>query len=120
MTMTQLKTDHRFTGIRLGFDAARPGAFSPGCLAIRAWRPDVIVGFGGFTTAGIIVMAALFRRPVALHEANRVPGRAIRLLGGLARRLYLPAWGRKGVDSLSPSMPKAVSASDHQPRLAWS
>jgi UDP-N-acetylglucosamine--N-acetylmuramyl-(pentapeptide) pyrophosphoryl-undecaprenol N-acetylglucosamine transferase len=57
---------------------------------IRTWRPDVIIGFGGFTTAGIIVVAALFRRPVALHEANRVPGRAIRLLGGLARRVYLP------------------------------
>jgi UDP-N-acetylglucosamine--N-acetylmuramyl-(pentapeptide) pyrophosphoryl-undecaprenol N-acetylglucosamine transferase len=57
---------------------------------IRAWRPDVIVGFGGFTTAGIIVVASLFRRPVALHEANWVPGRAIRLLGGLARRVYLP------------------------------
>ena len=57
---------------------------------IRRWRPDLIAGFGGFTTAGIIVVAALFRRPVALHEANRVPGRAIRLLGGLARRLYLP------------------------------
>jgi UDP-N-acetylglucosamine--N-acetylmuramyl-(pentapeptide) pyrophosphoryl-undecaprenol N-acetylglucosamine transferase len=57
---------------------------------IRAWPPDVIIGFGGFTTSGIIVVAALFRRAVALHEANRVPGRAIRLLGGLARRLYLP------------------------------
>lgn len=57
---------------------------------IRAWHPDVIIGFGGFTTSGIIVVAALFRRPAALHEANRVPGRAIRLLGGLARRQYLP------------------------------
>ena len=57
---------------------------------IRARQPDVIVGFGGFTTAGIIVVAALLGRTVALHEANRVPGRAIRLLGGLARRVYLP------------------------------
>ena len=57
---------------------------------IRTWRPDLIAGFGGFTTAGLIVVAALFRRPVALHEANRVPGRAIRVLGGLAQRLYLP------------------------------
>jgi len=65
-------------------------AFVASMRLIRAWRPDVIVGFGGFTTAGIIVVAALYRRPVALHEANRVPGRAIRLLGGLARRLYLP------------------------------
>jgi len=57
---------------------------------IRAARPDVVVGFGGFTTAGIIVAAALRGRPVALHEANHVPGRAIRLLGRLARRVYLP------------------------------
>jgi UDP-N-acetylglucosamine--N-acetylmuramyl-(pentapeptide) pyrophosphoryl-undecaprenol N-acetylglucosamine transferase len=32
----------------------------------------------------------LFNVPVVLHEANRVPGRAIRLLGRLARRVYLP------------------------------
>ena len=73
-------------------------AFLFSARIIRAWRPDVIVGFGGFTTAGIILVAALYRRPVALHEANRVPGRAIRLLGGLARRLYLPPGVRlKGV-----------------------
>jgi UDP-N-acetylglucosamine--N-acetylmuramyl-(pentapeptide) pyrophosphoryl-undecaprenol N-acetylglucosamine transferase len=59
-------------------------AFLFSARIIRAWRPDVI------TTAGIILVAALYRRPVALHEANRVPGRAIRLLGGLAQRLYLP------------------------------
>ena len=73
-------------------------AFLFSARIIRAWRPDVIVGFGGFTTAGIIIVAAVFRRPVALHEANRIPGRAIRLLGGLARRLYLPPGVRvKGV-----------------------
>ncbi len=65
-------------------------AFLFSARLIRVRRPDVIVGFGGFTTAGIIVVAALLGRVVALHEANRVPGRAIRLLGGLARRIYLP------------------------------
>jgi len=57
---------------------------------VRNPRPDAIVGFGGFTTAAIILAGALFRVPVALHEANRVPGRAIRLLGRLARRVYVP------------------------------
>lgn len=74
--------------VRFGWHQA--AAFWMSARLIRARRPDVIVGFGGFTTAGIIVVAALFRRTVALHEANRVPGRAIRLLGGLARRVYLP------------------------------
>ncbi len=57
---------------------------------VRALRPAGIVGFGGFTTAAIIVAGKLCGVPVALHEANRVPGRAIRLLGRLARRVYLP------------------------------
>lgn len=62
--------------------------FSIGLL--RRERPQAIVGFGGFTTASLIVAGALAGVPVALHEANHVPGRAIRLLGRLARRVYLP------------------------------
>ena len=57
---------------------------------VRTLRPAGIVGFGGFTTASLMVAGALAGIPVALHEANRVPGRAIRLLGRLARRVYLP------------------------------
>jgi UDP-N-acetylglucosamine--N-acetylmuramyl-(pentapeptide) pyrophosphoryl-undecaprenol N-acetylglucosamine transferase len=57
---------------------------------VRRTRPDGIVGFGGFTTASIIVAGALHRVPVALHEANHVPGRAIRRLSMFARRVYLP------------------------------
>lgn len=57
---------------------------------VRTLKPAGIVGFGGFTTASLMVAGALAGIPVALHEANRVPGRAIRLLGRLARRVYLP------------------------------
>jgi UDP-N-acetylglucosamine--N-acetylmuramyl-(pentapeptide) pyrophosphoryl-undecaprenol N-acetylglucosamine transferase len=57
---------------------------------VRTTRPTGIVGFGGFTTAAIIVAGKLRGVPVALHEANRVPGRAIRTLSRFARRVYLP------------------------------
>ncbi len=57
---------------------------------LRQNRPDVIVGFGGFMTAGI-TLAGYFRGiPVVLHESNRKPGRSVRLLSGFARRIYLP------------------------------
>lgn len=56
----------------------------------RANRPDAIIGFGGFTNAGVVLAGSLLGIPVALHEANRVPGRAVRVLARLARRLYLP------------------------------
>jgi UDP-N-acetylglucosamine--N-acetylmuramyl-(pentapeptide) pyrophosphoryl-undecaprenol N-acetylglucosamine transferase len=57
---------------------------------LKAHRPDAIIGFGGFTNAGVVVAGRIQRIPVALHEANRVPGRAVRQLSGLAARLYLP------------------------------
>ncbi|MDR2676312.1 MAG: UDP-N-acetylglucosamine--N-acetylmuramyl-(pentapeptide) pyrophosphoryl-undecaprenol N-acetylglucosamine transferase [Opitutaceae bacterium] len=57
---------------------------------VRRERPAAIVGFGGFTSAGVVLAGALLGVPVALHEANRVPGRAVRVLGMVARRVYLP------------------------------
>jgi UDP-N-acetylglucosamine--N-acetylmuramyl-(pentapeptide) pyrophosphoryl-undecaprenol N-acetylglucosamine transferase len=61
------------------------------CLGIvREIRPDVVVGFGGFTSAPAAIAAKMHGIPVALHEANRAPGLAIRALGRFARRVYLP------------------------------
>lgn len=61
-----------------------------GLSLVRRERPAGILGFGGFTTASIILAGYFHRVPVALHEANHVPGRAIRRLSKLARRVYLP------------------------------
>lgn len=61
------------------------------CLRlVKRLRPDGVVGFGGFTSTAIVVAARLHGVPVVLHEANRVPGRAVRTLGRLAQRVYLP------------------------------
>lgn len=57
---------------------------------VRQFRPDAIIGFGGFTNAGVVLAGRLLGLPVALHEANRVPGLAIRVLSRFAARLYLP------------------------------
>ncbi len=57
---------------------------------LKQHRPDAIIGFGGFTNAGVVVAGRLLGIPVALHEANRIPGLAVRRLSGMAARLYLP------------------------------
>lgn len=57
---------------------------------IRRTRPDAIIGFGGFTMAGVMLAGILLRVPLIIHEANRVPGRATRLFGPLANRVWLP------------------------------
>ncbi len=58
---------------------------------IKRLQPDLVIGFGGFSSAGIS-LAAFFRKlPVVLHESNRIPGRAIRFLSHFApSRVYLP------------------------------
>jgi UDP-N-acetylglucosamine--N-acetylmuramyl-(pentapeptide) pyrophosphoryl-undecaprenol N-acetylglucosamine transferase len=61
------------------------------CLGVvRSIRPDVVIGFGGFTSAPAAIAGRMHGIPVALHEANRVPGLAIRSLGRIAGRVYLP------------------------------
>ena len=57
---------------------------------LRAKPAAAVVGFGGFTSAPLIAAARFLGVPSVLHEANRVPGLAIRTLGRLARRVYLP------------------------------
>lgn len=53
-------------------------------------EPDIVIGFGGFTTFGISIAAWILGFPIVLHEANRKVGKAIRLLSVLAQRVYLP------------------------------
>jgi len=74
------------------------------CLRLlRRVRPDGIVAFGGFTSVPLILAGRLLGVPAALHESNRVPGLAIRLLGRIASRVYLPPGIRV------PGIPTAVT-----------
>ncbi|MEN9841538.1 MAG: hypothetical protein RL376_1338, partial [Verrucomicrobiota bacterium] len=72
------------------FVVSQTQGFGAGLRLVRGLRPAAIVGFGGFTTASVILAGALHGVPVALHESNRVPGKAVRHLARFARRVYLP------------------------------
>ncbi len=80
--------------IRFGWMQARGLAFA--LRLIKSFHPDVIFGFGGYTCVAITMTGFIRGVPVALHEANRVVGKAIRLVGPLARRIYLPAGVKLG------------------------
>ncbi len=51
---------------------------------------DVAIAFGGFNSMGLAIAAWLAKKPLVLHEANRKPGKAVRLFGFIATRVYLP------------------------------
>ena len=72
------------------FLVSQSKGYAAGRRLVRAERPAAIVGFGGFTTASVILAGRLHGVPVALHESNRVPGKAVRHLARFASRVWLP------------------------------
>ncbi len=51
-------------------------------------KPDLVIGVGGYASVPVAVAAALSHVPLFLQEQNTVPGRANRILGKMARRVY--------------------------------
>lgn len=51
---------------------------------LKAYRADVVVGFGSYYTIPILIAARWLQIPIILHEANSIPGRANRWLSRLA------------------------------------
>lgn len=53
------------------------------------FRPDVVMGVGGYVTGPVVATAKLFGKPTLIHEQNSIPGLANRKLGALVRRVCL-------------------------------
>jgi UDP-N-acetylglucosamine--N-acetylmuramyl-(pentapeptide) pyrophosphoryl-undecaprenol N-acetylglucosamine transferase len=42
---------------------------------LRKFKPDIIIGSGGYASAPVLLAAALLKQKVFIHEQNAVPGR---------------------------------------------
>lgn len=56
---------------------------------IAEFKPDVVLGVGGYASLPMLVAAALRRIPVVLHEQNAIPGLANRLAAHWAGRICI-------------------------------
>jgi UDP-N-acetylglucosamine--N-acetylmuramyl-(pentapeptide) pyrophosphoryl-undecaprenol N-acetylglucosamine transferase len=56
---------------------------------LRRFRPDVVVGVGGYASGPMVLAAALAGYPTAIQEQNSVPGITNRILGKLVRRVFI-------------------------------
>ena len=52
-----------------------------------SYKPDVVVGFGGYVSFPVIMAASILRVPRIVHEQNLLPGRANRVLFKFADRI---------------------------------
>ncbi len=56
---------------------------------LRRFRPDVVVGVGGYASGPMVLAAALAGCATAIQEQNSVPGFTNRVLGKLVRRVFI-------------------------------
>jgi len=55
----------------------------------RSFRPDVVVGIGGYLTFSLILAARISRISCAIHEPNVLPGLANRVLARIVDRIMV-------------------------------
>ncbi|HSN64661.1 MAG TPA: undecaprenyldiphospho-muramoylpentapeptide beta-N-acetylglucosaminyltransferase [Azonexus sp.] len=88
--------------------------------AIRQVQPNVVLGMGGYITFPGGMMAALFGKPLVVHEQNSVAGLANRVLAGVADRIVtgFPEVLKQGVWAGNPVRPEIAKIAPPAERFA--
>ena len=68
---------------------ANTGAFAKAAGLVSSYKPDVVLGTGGYVSAPVVVAAWLARVPVLLQEQNAVPGLTNRMLARIADEVHV-------------------------------
>ncbi len=86
-----------------------------GIAVVRCWvamfrhRPDAVLAMGSYSSIGPCLAARPRGIPIILHEANAVPGRAVRLLAGKAAAVAIcfeeTRYHLKGLNLVITGMP---------------
>jgi len=91
-----------------------------GIREVRSFRPDVVVGTGGYASVSVVAAAVLCRKPRVLQEQNSVPGMANRVLSRFADLVLLSyeesrAYLKRGVPAVVVGNPiRVVRKSDRR------
>lgn len=85
-------------------------AFWQSARIIFRRRPDVILGMGGYVTFPGAMMAALFLRPLVVHEQNAIAGLANRVLAQVADKVLVAFPGALGKSTWTGNPVRAAIA----------
>ncbi|MHB1652123.1 MAG: undecaprenyldiphospho-muramoylpentapeptide beta-N-acetylglucosaminyltransferase [Desulfitobacteriaceae bacterium] len=56
---------------------------------LRHFKPDLVIGTGGYVSGPVVLTAALFGIPTLLHEQNALPGITNRILARMVKRVLV-------------------------------
>ncbi len=65
-----------------------PRAFLRSVAILKQWRPDMVVGVGGYASGPVVLAAWLMRIPTAVQEQNAVAGLTNRILGRFVKAAF--------------------------------
>jgi UDP-N-acetylglucosamine--N-acetylmuramyl-(pentapeptide) pyrophosphoryl-undecaprenol N-acetylglucosamine transferase len=66
-----------------------PLAITKSFAILRRFKPQVVLGVGGYASGPMVLAAALLGYPTAIQEQNSVPGITNRVLGKLVRAVFI-------------------------------
>jgi len=85
-----------------------PKSFLEARTIIKSFKPDVVVGAGGYVSGPVLLMASLVRVPTLVMDSNALPGFTNRRLApfitkaALTFEEALPYFGKKGIVTGNP------------------
>ncbi|HKP71044.1 MAG TPA: undecaprenyldiphospho-muramoylpentapeptide beta-N-acetylglucosaminyltransferase [Pyrinomonadaceae bacterium] len=88
--------------------AVLPKSFFEAVELLREFKPDVVVGAGGYVSGPVLMMAAFMRIPTLVMDSNALPGFTNRRLAMFVDKAALtfeeavPYFGKKGVVTGNP------------------
>ncbi len=65
-------------------------------LLLKTFRPDVVVGTGGYVSGPVLYVATLLGLPTLVQEQNSIPGVTTRLLGGRVDEVHITFESTRG------------------------
>lgn len=87
-----------FSAQGMGLKSLKYALVSTGCMLksciivfkiIRDYRPERILGFGGYASFPVVLMGCFQGIVTAIHEQNVVPGRANKILGRFVKKIFV-------------------------------
>ena len=88
--------------------AILPKSFLEARALIKDFKPDVVVGAGGYVSGPVLLMASLMRVPTLVMDSNALPGFTNRRLAPFVKKAALtfeealPFFGKKGIVTGNP------------------
>ncbi len=91
LRITNISRERSLEGVLHNLDTVKNVALSLGEAKrlIKDFRPDAVIGTGGYVCYPVLTAAAELRIPTAVHESNAVPGLTTRMLAQRVDRIML-------------------------------